>query len=263
MRLCFRAWQTPSMKISRIALVTGAARGIGAATSIELAKQGCDLILCDLEVTSLAEIQKKVQSLGRKVWTYACDVGSHENTKALGEKIRTDCGRLDVLVNNAGITKDGLLVKMAEAQFDDVIRINLKGVFNVTQAVLPLLTGNPDKQAAIVNLASVAWMGNIGQTNYSAAKAGVVGMTATWALEFARFGVTSNAVAPGFIRTPMTEKVPPEIREKFVQKIPLKRMGEPEDIAALIAFLASPAARYITGQCIEIDGGLTVGISAI
>jgi 3-oxoacyl-[acyl-carrier protein] reductase len=243
-----------------IALVTGAARGIGAAIVQELAQDGFDVVGVDLKRDALAEVESEVKKSGRRFWGFGCDVGNFDAVADLATSVRRDVGSLDVLVNNAGIILDAMLSKMTEAQFDDVIRINLKGVFSMTQQFAPLLAESPRKRSAIVSLASVARYGNVGQSNYSAAKAGVVAMTQTWALELARHHITCNAVAPGFIRTPMTEKVPAEIRDKFVQRIPLKRMGEAQEVASAIAFLAGPKARYITGQCFEIDGGLTVGI---
>lgn len=243
-----------------IALVSGAARGIGAAICGELARDGFDIVAVDLKADALADVEGAVRAAGRKVWAMGCDVGDFARVSELAARVRKDVGSLDVLVNNAGIILDAMLSKMTEAQFDDVVRINLKGVFAMTQALAPLLAESPRKRSAIVSLASVARYGNMGQTNYAASKAGVVAMTQTWALELARHGITCNAVAPGFIRTPMTEKVPVDIRDKFVQRIPLKRMGEAEEVAQAVAFLAGAKARYITGQCFEIDGGLTVGI---
>jgi NAD(P)-dependent dehydrogenase (short-subunit alcohol dehydrogenase family) len=174
---------------------------------------------------------------------------------------QAELGGVDILINNAGITRDSMLAKLSEEKWDEVIRVNLKGPFNMGQTCAKLMMEK--KYGRIVNLASVAWLGNIGQTNYSASKAGVVGLTRTWALELARYGVTCNAIAPGLIESALTQGIPAEVKDKFIQRIPLKRIGDPQDIAELVCFLASDAASYVTGQCIQIDGGLSTGISVV
>jgi 3-oxoacyl-(acyl-carrier-protein) reductase len=243
----------------RIALVTGSGRGLGAATALRLARDGAHVVINDLNPEGAKNVAAEIEKMGRKTLVSTHDVSSHKSANAMVDEIQARFGRVDILVNNAGITRDAMLHKLTEEKWDEVIRVNLKGPFNVGQACAKLMM--EQKYGKIVNLASVAWLGNIGQTNYSASKAGVVGMTRTWALELSRYGVNVNAIAPGFIDSVLTQQVPAEIKEKFIQRIPLKRIGQPDDIAALVAFLASDAASYITGQCIQIDGGLSAGIS--
>ena len=243
----------------KVAIVTGSGRGLGAETALKLAQKGCDIVINDINADSANGMAEKIKALGRKALVQVTDVSQYSNAQALVEETKKTFGRVDVLINNAGITRDSMLHKLTEADWDEVIRVNLKGPFNIGQACARAMI--EQKSGRIVNIASVAYIGNVGQTNYSASKAGVVGMTSTWALELARHGITVNAIAPGFIDSVMTQKVPPEIKEKFIQRIPLKRMGKAEDIANLISFLVSDEASYITGQCIHIDGGLTTGIS--
>lgn len=251
----------PASTKDRVVVITGAGGGIGSATAHFFAQTGASLALNDIHKEGVenlgAELQKKYSV---PVSTYTQDVSITSQAQEMIQQIGDKWGRIDVLVNNAGITRDAMLHKLTEKDWDDVLRVNLKGPFNLGQASAKWMV--QQKKGRIINIASVAWHGNIGQTNYSAAKAGLVGMTRTWAVELSRYNITANAIAPGFVRTPMTEKVPPEIRERFVQKIPLKRMGEPQEIAALIGFLSSDEAGYITGQCIEIDGGLTTGFGS-
>lgn len=243
----------------RVAIVTGSGRGLGAATALRLAREGANLVINDIDAAGAKAVADQVRALGREALESTHDVSDHEAAHALVEETQSKLGRVDILVNNAGITRDSMLHKLAEDKWDEVIRVNLKGPFNMGQACAKAMMER--KYGKILNLASVAYLGNIGQTNYSASKAGVVGMTSTWALELARHGINVNAIAPGFIDSVMTQKVPAEIKEKLLQRVPLKRMGQPEEIAQLIAFLVSDDASYITGQCIHIDGGLSVGIS--
>ena len=244
---------------NRLAIVTGSGRGLGAATALRLAQDGFDLVINDLNIESASGVAREIEALGRKTLISTHDVSNYEAANALVAEAKAKFGRVDVLVNNAGIIRDGMLHKLTEEKWDDVIRVNLKGPFNMGQACAKIMI--EQKSGRIINLASVAWLGNIGQTNYSASKAGVVGMTRTWAQELARYNITSNAVAPGFIDTLMTQAIPAEVKEKIVGRIPLKRMGQPADIANMIAFFASDAAAYVTGQTIQVDGGLTCGIS--
>ncbi len=243
----------------RIALITGSGRGIGAATALEFAKNGAHIIINDLDEKSAQQVIEEIEKLGRKTFFSKHDVSHFSAAQELAEQSYKQFGKIDILVNNAGILRDALLLKMSEENWDDVIRVNLKGPFNMGQACAKIMSQN--KYGKIINLASVAWLGNIGQTNYSAAKAGLVGMTRTWALELAKYNINVNAVAPGFIDTAMTQQIPSEIKEKFIGKIPLRRMGRVEDIAHLITFLASDHASYITGECILIDGGLSTGVA--
>jgi 3-oxoacyl-[acyl-carrier protein] reductase len=244
--------------MKKVALVTGAARGIGEATALRLAADGYDLAVADLELASLKEVVALIEKQGKKALPLAGNVSVASDVKAWAERCKSEFGRIDVLVNNAGITRDGLLSKLTEEAWDQVLDVNLKGPFLLTQAFASLMV--EQKQGVIINISSIAALGNVGQTNYSASKAGVLGLTKSWALELARFGIRVNAVAPGFVDSVMTQKVPPEIKEKFISKIPLKRMAKPDEIAAVVAFLASPAASYLTGQCLFVDGGLSVGI---
>lgn len=235
----------------KIALVTGSARGIGRAIVEKLAAEGAKMVIsCDMGAATYEQSNVRHEIL---------NVTDRAGIAALVAKIEEEFGRIDILVNNAGITKDALLVKMTEDQWDDVINVNLKGVFNVTQAVAPLMTKN--KYGSIVTLSSVVGLyGNVGQTNYAATKGGVITMTQTWAKELVRKGaqVRANCVAPGFIETPMTADLPEKVIQMMVDKTPLARMGRPEDIANAVLFLASDEASYITGQTIAVTGGLVI-----
>ncbi|MBC7386757.1 MAG: 3-oxoacyl-ACP reductase FabG [Cryobacterium sp.] len=241
----------------KIAIITGSGRGLGAATALRLANEGADIVVNDISSEAAREMASVIEKIGRRVLMSTHDVSLTSEANALVDSAMKAFGKIDVLVNNAGITRDGMLHKLTEEKFDEVIRVNLKGPFNMGQACAKVMMEK--KYGKIVNLASIAWLGNIGQTNYSASKAGLVGMTRTWALELSRYQINVNAVAPGLINTQMTQAIPAEVKEKFIAKIPLRRMGNPEDIAAVIAFLASDEANYITGQCIQVDGGLTTG----
>ncbi len=240
-------------------VVKGSGRGIGAETLLTFARGGANVVVNDLSEAEAAGVAKQAEALGVQAMVSTHDVSALSAAQELVAKAKEKFGRVDILVNNAGITRDGMLHKLTEQQWDDVIRVNLKGPFNMTQSCVKLMI--EQKYGKIVNLASIAWLGNIGQTNYAASKAGVVGMTRTWALELARHNITVNAVAPGLIDTQMTQAIPAEVKEKFIAKIPMKRMGKVQDIAELITFLASDAAGYVTGQTIQIDGGLTTGAS--
>jgi len=245
---------------NRVAIVTGSGRGLGAATALRLAREGANLVINDINADNTRTVANQVRELGRQAIESTHDVSDHKSAYALVDETKAKFGRVDILVNNAGITRDAMLHKLTEEKWDEVIRVNLKGPFNMGQACAKQMI--EQKYGKILNLASVAYLGNIGQTNYSASKAGVVGMTSTWALELARHGINVNAIAPGFIDSVLTQQVPAEIKEKFIQRVPLKRMGQPDDIANLIAFLVSEEASYITGQCVHIDGGLSSGISS-
>jgi 3-oxoacyl-(acyl-carrier-protein) reductase len=244
---------------NKVTIVTGSGRGLGASIIERFAREGAKVVVNDVSEASAQEMKSKLEALGAQVITAAQDISSVAGAKAVVDATIQAFGRVDILVNNAGITRDSMLHKLTEEKWDEVIRINLKGPFNMGQACAQKML--EQKYGKIVNIASVAWLGNIGQTNYAASKAGLVGMTRTWALELARAGINVNAIAPGLIETQMTDAIPAEVKEKFLQKIPLKKMGKPEDIASLVTFLASDEAQYITGQCIQIDGGLTTGIS--
>lgn len=241
----------------RVAIITGSGRGLGAETALKLARDGANVVINDLNRESAEKVAKQVEALGRRALVSVHDVSSHKSAEELVIETQAKFGRVDILVNNAGITRDGMLLKLSEDKWDEVIRVNLKGPFNMGQACARIMS--EQKYGKILNLASIAWLGNVGQTNYSASKAGLVGMTKTWALELARYNINVNAIAPGLIDTAMTQAIPQEVKDKFIAKIPMRRMGKAEDIAALVAFLVSDSANYITGQCLQIDGGLTTG----
>jgi 3-oxoacyl-[acyl-carrier protein] reductase len=239
----------------KIALVTGAARGIGQATALRLAADGADLALCDLNTEWLAETAAKVAELGRKTELIAVDVSSAEAVTHGVAQAEKTFGRIDILVNNAGITKDGLLMRMSEEDWDAVLDINLKGTFLFTKAVSRIMM--KQRSGAIVNVASVIGLiGNAGQANYAASKAGVIALTKSTAKELAARNIRANAVAPGFIKTKMTDALSPELQQKMLDVIPLARFGSPENVAAVIAFLASDDSAYVTGQVITVCGGM-------
>lgn len=241
---------------NKVALVTGGARGIGRAICVKLASLGADVVVSDVcSLAAASETLDKVKRLGRRSMFVKADVSVASEVKQAIDLIIKDLGHIDILVNNAGITKDNLLIRMKEEDWDKVLAVNLKGAFNCTQAVARQMM--KQRQGVIVNVASVVGIsGNAGQANYSASKAGVIALTKTTAKELASRGIRANAVAPGFIKTKMTEKLPDKIKESIREHIPLKDFGGPEDIANAIAFLASDEARYITGQVLTIDGGM-------
>lgn len=245
--------------MSKTAIITGSARGIGAAIALRLAKDGFNIALNDVSEKSFEnnDIMEKITALGVRCEKYIADVSSHEACESFVKKVKEDFGTIDVLVNNAGITRDGLLLRMAEENYDDVIRINQKSVFNMTKFVGAVMLRQ--KSGRIVNLASVAGLyGNPGQMNYSASKGAVIAMTKTAAKELGSRGINVNAVAPGFIKTPMTDKLTDEQRNAMLAQIAMKRYGEPEEVASVVAFLCSDDAAYVTGQTIEISGGLSM-----
>src|SRR5690554_338017 len=242
----------------KVALVTGGAVGIGRSIALELAKEGADVAINYRSSANEAlELVKEIESLGRKAVAIQADISNFDSAKALIDETVNYFGSLNIVVNNAGITDDGLLLRMKEEQFDRVITTNLKGVFNVCRhASRPLMKA---EDARIINISSISGLkGNIGQANYSAAKAGVIGFTKTLAREFASRQITANVVAPGFIQTKMTDVLSDDIKNQILNDIPLKTLGIPEDIAHIVTFLASPKGKYITGQVISVDGGLSI-----
>ena len=242
----------------KVALVTGASRGIGQAVAVELAKAGADVIVNYIGNEAVAqETVEKVEALGRKALKIKADVGNADEVQAMVDEAHAAFGHIDVLVNNAGITRDGLLIRMKDSDWDDVLNINLKGVYLVSKAVAKLMV--KQRSGRIINMTSVSGViGNVGQANYAAAKAGVIGFTKTCAKELAARGITVNAVAPGFIETAMTDVLPEKIKEGIAATVPLGRMGQPEEIAGVVTFLASDFARYITGQVLNVDGGMVM-----
>lgn len=243
---------------NRTAFVTGASRGIGRAIALELARNGADVAICYSSNDAAAEaVCQEIRNLGRQAEAYRCDVSNFQQCGDVVKTAAAHFGQLDILVNNAGITRDNLLLMMKEDEFDQVIATNLKGAFNMMKHVGAHFLKR--KQGTIINISSVSGlMGNAGQANYAAAKAGLIGLTKTAAKELAPRGITCNAIAPGFITTDMTDKLSDKQKEAVVDAIPLKRMGQPEDIAHLAVFLASPLASYITGEVIKVDGGIYI-----
>lgn len=242
--------------MSKFAIVTGAARGIGRATALKLAQEGYTVALNFL--TSEVEAKESlalVQKISPASIAVQADVTKSVQTAELVQKVLKEFGRIDVLVNNAGITRDGFFHRLPQDQWEEVMTTNFEGAIHMMRDVIPHM--RKAKSGRIVSISSViAFTGNMGQTNYSASKAALIGFTKSLALESAELGVTVNAIAPGFIDTSMTRAIPQEILEKTIQRIPMKRLGQPEDIAETVAFLVSPAASYITGQTFHINGGL-------
>lgn len=240
------------------ALVTGASRGIGREIALELARQGANVAVNFSGSEAKAnEVVDEIKALGREAFTVKCDVSNSEEVAAMVKGTIDTFGKLDILVNNAGITKDNLLMRMKEEEWDDVININLKGVFLCTKAVTRQMM--KQRVGRIINIASVVGVsGNPGQANYVAAKAGVIGLTKTTAKELASRNITVNAIAPGFITTDMTDKLSEEVKTEMLKQIPLARLGEPKDIAKMTAFLASDDSSYITGQTLHINGGMVM-----
>jgi len=240
----------------QVAMVTGGGQGIGAETARLFAQGGAKVVLVDWNEDAAQEIAAEINGNGGSALAAKCDVSKREDVEAAVGLAVKEFGRLDVMVNNAGITRDSSLLKMEPHQWDQVIAVNLTGVFNCAQVAARQM--KEQNYGRILSASSTSAFGNFGQTNYSATKAGVVGMTKTLAIELARYGVTANAVAPGFIQTAMTDAIPADIREVAVSKIPVGRAGIPLDIARTYLFLASPDAGFITGQLIVVDGGRTV-----
>ncbi len=241
----------------KVALVTGSARGLGQAIALKLAEAGADIALCDLNAEWLEETAEKVKALGRRVECYGVNVAEGESVTAGIKAIEKDFGKIDVLVNNAGITKDGLMMRMSEDDWDAVLNVNLKGTFLCTKAVTRGMMKK--RSGTIVNIASViGLMGNAGQANYAASKGGVISFSKSVAKELASRNIRCNAVAPGFIRTAMTDALDEEVQNRMKEIIPLSRFGEPEDVANVVLFLASDASAYVTGQVISTCGGMVM-----
>ena len=246
----------------KVALVTGAARGIGKALAVKFANEGADVAFTDLALNDdmmagIKATEAEIAALGVKCIGYAGNAADFAKTEKVVAQIKADFGHIDILVNNAGITKDGLMLRMTEAQWDAVINVNLKSAFNFTHALIPIMMRQ--RGGSIINMASVVGVhGNAGQANYSASKAGMIALAKSVAQEMGPKGIRANAIAPGFIETAMTAALSDEIKADWMKKIPLRRGGKPEDIADVATFLASDLSSYVTGQVIQVDGGMNM-----
>ena len=246
-----------SILANQIAVVTGAGRGIGRAIALKFAAEGADVVCISRTQENSDKVAGEVRALGRKAWAHAVDVADAAAVNAAAEKILADAGKVDILVNNAGVTRDGLLMRLSDADWDTVVDTNLKGAFLVTKAFSRAMI--KARSGRIINVTSVIGLiGNAGQCNYAASKAGLIGFTQSAARELASRAITVNAIAPGFIETDMTGVLKPEMREAVLKQIPLGRFGQADDIAGAALFLAGPAARYITGQVLTVDGGMVM-----
>ena len=240
---------------NKVAIVTGAAQGIGRAIALTLAEEGANIVICDINLEMAEVTARELKSLGRKTLVFEVDVSKADQVKGMVEKTLDSFQRIDILINNAGITRDALIVRMDESDWDKVIGINLKGAFNCSKAVVKGMM--KERSGKIVSIASVIGLvGNAGQANYAASKAGIIGLTKSLAKELAPRGINVNAVAPGFIRTEMTESLSQEVKAEINKRIPLAKFGGVEDVAKAVVFLVSEQARYITGQVINVDGGM-------
>ena len=246
-----------SQLANQIAVVTGAGRGIGRAIALKLAGEGADVVCVSRTLENSEKVAAEIRALGRKAWAHAVDVSNGEAVASAAEKILQEAGRVDILVNNAGVTKDGLLMRMSDADWDAVLDTNLKGAFSFTKGFARALI--KQRSGRIINISSVIGLiGNAGQCNYSASKAGLIGFTKSVARELASRGITCNAIAPGFIETDMTSVLDEKMRGELLKQIPLGTFGQADDIAAAVLFLAGASARYITGQVLTVDGGMVM-----
>lgn len=242
----------------KTALITGAARGIGKAIALKFASEGANVAFTDLVIDENGqETEKEIMAFGVKAKGYASNAADFSQTEEVVNQVKADFGSIDILVNNAGITKDGLMLRMTEAQWDAVINVNLKSAFNFIHACTPIMMRQ--KGGSIINMASVVGVhGNAGQCNYSASKAGMIALAKSIAQEMGAKGIRANAIAPGFIETAMTAALSEEVRKDWCQKIPLRRGGKPEDVADVAVFLASDLSSYVSGQVIQVDGGMNM-----
>ena len=239
----------------KVALVTGAAQGIGKAIALLLAKNGAEVVVSDINLEKAQETANEIQGMGRRSFAIKVNVTDLKDVERMVGAIVEQFGRIDILVNNAGITRDRLILRMTEEDWDAVLDVNLKGTFSCTKAVIRYMS--KQKSGKIVSIASVSGeMGNPGQANYAASKAGVIGFTKTIAREFAGRGINVNAIAPGYIQTPMTDAVPEKAKEELKRMIPMERLGQPEDVAQAVLFLVSENSSYITGQVLNVNGGI-------
>lgn len=246
-----------SQLTNQVAVVTGAGRGIGRAIALKFAAEGADVVCVSRTRENSEKVADEIRASGRKAWAHAVDVADTAGVSAAAERILAEAGKVDILVNNAGVTRDGLLMRMSDNDWDVVLDTNLKGAFLVTKAFCRAMI--KARAGRIINLSSVIGLiGNPGQCNYSASKAGLIGFTQSAARELASRGITVNAIAPGFIETDMTAELKPEMREALLKQIPLGCLGSADDIAGAALYLASPAARYVTGQVLTVDGGMVM-----
>ncbi len=242
---------------NQIAIITGAGRGIGRGIALKFAAEGADIVCVSRTAESSEKIAGEIRALGRRAWPHAVDVADATAVTAASEKILEETGRVDILVNNAGVTRDGLLMRMSEADWDMVLDTNLKGAFLLTKAFTRVFV--KQRSGRIINVSSVIGLiGNAGQCNYAASKAALIGFTKSVARELASRHITVNALAPGFIETDMTAAISPELRAQILSTVPMKKFGQPEDIANAALFLAGPGAQYITGQVLTVDGGMVM-----
>ena len=242
---------------NRVALITGGGQGIGRAGALRFAGEGAKVVVIDIVAESARAVADEIKAAGGEAMAATCDVTRRDQIDALVGQVLAAYGQIDILCNNAGITRDARLVKMTEDEFDSVVDVNLKGVFNLTQAVAPHMIERG--YGRVISASSIVGLyGNFGQTNYVATKAGVIGMTRVWARELGPKGITANAVAPGFIATDMVKTVPQEVLDKFISMTPARRLGEPEDIANAFLFLASDEASFVNGAVLSVDGGLVL-----
>jgi 3-oxoacyl-[acyl-carrier protein] reductase len=239
----------------KVALITGGGQGIGRSIALKLAREGSDIAVVDVNLEKARDVAVEAEAMGRKTMALKADVSVPKETEEMTERVASDLGAIHILVNNAGITRDALVLRMKEDEWDQVLKVNLKGPYNCTKSAVKFMS--KQRYGRIVNIASiVGLMGNAGQGNYAASKAGLIGFTKTVAREFALRNITCNAVAPGFIETQMTHALSEKVRESLASQIPMRRLGTPDDVAEAVLFLASDAAGYITGHVLNVNGGM-------
>lgn len=241
----------------KVTVITGGARGIGREIAELFAREGSDIAICDINQQELDQTKSRLEALGRHAESYVVDVTKSSEVEEMVNKVLDKFSKVDILINNAGITRDTLLVRMKEEDWDAVLNVNLKGTFNYTKAVSKIMM--KQRSGKIVSIASIIGiMGNAGQANYAASKAGIIGFTKSVAKELAPRGINVNAIAPGYIQTEMTAKLSEDVKQKMLQFIPLQKLGQPQDVARCALFLVSDDARYITGQVLQVDGGMVM-----